>query len=120
MFLILVEPLKKLFKFDKDKHEEISKEQFIMFFNTVINSILEFIPPYLKLLIKLVNDKVKLHFTIEETNYAPVFTVLFFNFLISPRIQEIYNISPSKNITIKNLNRIIRVSFIIYGVEYLL
>ena len=102
-----MEPLKKLFNIDTK--EDFLKEEFIMFFNTVINSILEFIPPYLKLLIKLVNDKVKQHFTIDETNYAPVFTVLFFNFLISPRIQEIYNISPSKYPTIKNLNRIIRV-----------
>jgi hypothetical protein len=56
---------------------------------------------------KLVYVKAKEQFTIEDDNYSPLYTVLIFNFLISPRIQNIYKITSNSNF-FRSLNRLIR------------
>lgn len=88
---------------------------FLMIYENLL-SILDSNTPYvLKILCKVLYDKVKEIFTVDaNTNYYPIFTLLFFNFLISPRIQEIYGISPVKYEVVRVLNRIIRVSRIIF------
>ena len=87
----------------------IDKDQFLNFFYNMIKNISSYIPNILKTLLKLVHEKVNYHFTIDKNNYGPILTLLFFNFFISPRVQEIHNISPLKYTQIRSLNRIIRV-----------
>ena len=53
--------------------------------------------------------KIVLKFYPKEHYYYPLFTFLIFNFLTSPKVQEIYQISPSFNKTVKELNLIIKV-----------
>ncbi len=93
-----------------EKKEVISLEDFMIFFDDVILTISNYMPSILKILLKLVHQKVNEHFTIDTTNYSPMLTLLFFNFFISPRVQEIHNISPSKYPLIRSINRIIRVN----------
>jgi hypothetical protein len=76
-------------------------------------------PSLLKVVLKLVYEKVQEHFTIDKYNYSPLLTLLFFNFYISPRVQEIHKIGPSKSNLIMNLNRVIRVR-LLPKTEYLL
>lgn len=56
---------------------------------------------------KLVYVKAREQFTIDADNYSPLYTVLIFNFLISPRMQNIYKINSNSNF-FRSLNRLIR------------
>jgi len=87
----------------------IEKDEFLLFFNNLIENITSHMPMILKILLRLVHQKVNTLFTIEKSNYGPILTLLFFNFFISPRIQEIHNISPLNYPLIRTLNRILRV-----------
>ena len=87
--------------------EEIIKSDFLEFFDTMLKEIDSFIPGIIRVLIKLVFDKVHEVFTIDRNNYSPIYTMLIFNFFISPRIQDIYNIQ--KHTCIKSINRLLRV-----------
>jgi hypothetical protein len=107
---ILVSPLKRFFGIQLENIEEIDVNSFSQFFYCVLEGIISYMPDLLKISLKLVYTKVNQIFTIEKSNYTPIFTLLFFNFLISPRMQEIHKISPVKNLVIRNMNRIIRVS----------
>ncbi len=42
--------------------------------------------------------------------YSALFTYFFFNFLNSPKLQEIYSLNPAVNKNIKDLNMILRVT----------
>ena len=65
------------------------------------------IPLVLKVLLKLVYIGIRKFFTIDEDNYSPLYTLLFFNFIISPRVLMIYSIDPVKCIYVKTLNKLI-------------
>lgn len=67
----------------------------------------DLIPGILKAILYLVFKLVKEIFTIEEDDYSPIFTMLIFNFYISPKIQEIYKLN-IKYPQIKNINRLLR------------
>jgi hypothetical protein len=113
IYLILVQPVKTFFANllkSNLTNLNIDKVTFLEFFDTVIKNIRTYIPDVLRVLILLVFKQVAKIFTIEPENYAPVYTVIFFNFLLSPRIQEIYEIGVTKYPIIKSLNRIIRVN----------
>jgi hypothetical protein len=107
-----VSPLKRYIGIQLDNLEEIDVEAFNQFFSSVLDGISNHMPNLIKILLKLVYIKVNQTFTIDKSNYSPIFTLLFFNFFISPRIQEIHNISPVKHLIMRNMNRIIRVRVI--------
>jgi len=65
---------------------------------------------------KIIHSGVKEKFTIESNNYHPVYTFLVFNFLTSPRLQEIYQIDQSHK-EILDLNRLLRVKIIFDNVR---
>lgn len=46
----------------------------------------------------------------EESNYSPLFTYLIFNFLCSPRFQDMFGINLSTNKVVKDINLLIKVS----------
>jgi len=101
----LVIQLKKVFGSTNVDFFEI--DSFIMFFDVFLTNLEENIPITLKIMLKLIQDSIKEHFP-NENNYSPLFTYLIFNFFISPKIQEIYNISPGSNKNIREFNRLLR------------
>ena len=102
-----LKPVKKLIDYEKDLVRNITLQEYITIIEEFITNITKTIPLVLKVLLKLVYIGVRKYFTIEEKNYGPLFTLLFFNFLINPRVQMIYNINPIECNYIKNLNRLI-------------
>lgn len=103
-----VKPIKKLIDITKETEKDITREDYDFLMNEMINKLTLTIPNVLKILLKLVYINVRKVFTIEEDNYAPLYTLLIFNFIISPRVQNIYSINSMKNTFIRSLNRLIR------------
>lgn len=89
------------------KVNEITSELLSRFIDCLIDSINEYIPNIIKLVLKLIYIAVIENFTIKETNYSPLYTALFFNFIISPKCQKIYGFSPV-NKNIKNFIRFMK------------
>jgi hypothetical protein len=88
----------------------LTQDEFIIFYEDLLQKMRMYIPNALKIILKLIYENVLEIYSskIQANNFSPVLTILFFNFFISPKIQEIYNISPTKNVLIRNLNRVIR------------
>jgi len=105
-----VKPFKKIFNYETT--EWISKENFIKFFDVFLEKLRKHTPFIIKITLKLVNEYVKKIFKIEPDNISPLYTSYIFNFIMSPRIMDYYDISPSKFLTIRTINRLIRVKFI--------
>ena len=87
---------------------DIKREEFNILMGNIIDTLSTKIPDVLKILLKLLYESVNKHFTIEKNNYAPLYTSLIFNFLISPRIQMLYSINPLNCVFVRSLNRILR------------
>lgn len=103
-----VKPVTKFTDLTEENDKDITKEAFDYLMNEMIDKLTKTIPNVLKILLKLVYIYVRQTFTIEENNYAPLYTLLIFNFIISPRVQSIYNINSMKCTFIRSLNRLIR------------
>jgi hypothetical protein len=86
----------------------ILSDKFQEFFEELCINLVREIPFVLKFMLKIIFENVLEFYTIEKKNYGPLFTYIFFNFFISPKLQEIYSISPMKYPIVKNLNRLIR------------
>ena len=87
---------------------DIKQEEFNTLMEIIIETLSTKIPDVLKILLKLLYESVNQHFTIEKSNYSPLYTSLIFNFLISPRIQMLYSINPLNCVFVRSLNRILR------------
>ena len=103
-----VKPVTKFTDLTEENDKDITKEAFDYLMNEMIDKLTKTIPNVLKILLKLVYIYVRQTFTIEENNYAPLYTLLIFNFIISPRVQSIYSINSMKCTFIRSLNRLIR------------
>ena len=88
--------------------KDITKEDFEILIDEIINKLQLTIPLVLKILLKILYNNVQKYFTIEKDNYSPLYTSLIFNFIISPRVQLLYNINPLKSVFVRSLNRLIR------------
>jgi hypothetical protein len=86
----------------------LTQDEFILFYEDFLLKLKMFIPNVVKIALKLIHQTVIDVYKISPDNYAPVLTALIFNFVISPKMQEIYKISPLKNLMVRNLNRLIR------------
>ena len=102
-----INPLKKLLQ-GVEVDRNINKEEFNNLVTEFITKLKKTIPDVLKILLKLLYESVKKHFTIEKDNYGPLYTTLIFNFIINPKIQYIYNVNSSNNKFIRTLNRLLR------------
>jgi len=83
-------------------------EKFVDLFDCFIESLKSLIQSPIKVMLKLIYDKVLELYPVEKNNYGHLFTYLIFNFIINPNIQDMYNISPSKYQTVKDINRVLR------------
>ena len=103
-----MKPLKQFFEYESKI--EILPEVFKKFFDNFLKKIKKHTPFIIKLVLKLINEYVKKSFKIDADNISPLYTCYIFNFIMSPRIADYYDISPSKFSTIRIINRIIRVN----------
>ena len=103
-----INPLTKVLEGVGDNDRNINKDEFNKLMDEFINKMKKTIPDVLKILLKILYESVKSHFTIEDDNYGPLYTTLIFNFIISPRIQMIYNINSQNKNFIRSLNRLLR------------
>ena len=102
--------MKKNDNINKKKiHNErnITPVEFELFFDEMISGLKQHLPYILKIILKIVYTSVKQHFTIEKDNFRPLNTALIFNFIVNPRIQEIYSINPGKYKFVRTLNRLL-------------
>lgn len=87
----------------------IDKKFFVAFFFEMLSNLKSSLSVYLIVILKIIYKNVNDVFEIEKENYAPLFTALIFNYFVSPKIQEIYGISPKDIPILGQFNRIIRV-----------
>ena len=73
----------------------------------MINRLSETIPHVLRILLKLFHVSIIKYFSVNENDYNALYTALFFNFILNPKIQILYSILPHKSGYIKFLNKII-------------
>ena len=87
---------------------DINKDEFEILIVEIIENLNNTIPLVLKILLKLLYNGVIKYFTIDKNNYAPLYTSLMFNFILSPRVQDLYSINPMNILLVRSLNRLIR------------
>jgi len=87
---------------------DITKEEFNNLFPKILDNLSKEIPDILKMILKSIYESTLTNFTLDKNNYSPLYKCLFFNFLISPRIQMLYSINPLECLFVKSLNRILR------------
>ena len=90
--------------FEKD----FNIENFDKFFQIFIDSIFNTIPDIIKVIMKIIYVFSIKEYNIQKNNYSPIYTFLFFDFYISPKIFDIYKMSFSDYNSIKLLNKVIR------------
>ena len=93
---------------DPKKGRDITVEEYNTLFDEINKGLTENIPHVLRILLKLLYNSIRKFFTIEEDNYGPLYTALIFNFIISPRVQMLYNINSLNCNYIRSLNRLLR------------
>ena len=103
-----INPLNKILE-GLETDRNINNEELDKLLNEFITKSKKNFPPVLKILLKILYESVLAHFTIEKDNYGPLYTTFIFNFIISPRVQIVYNINSQKNNQfIRSLNRLLR------------
>ena len=93
---------------DPKKGRDITVDEYNTLFEEINKGLTENIPHVIRILLKLLYNSIKSHFTIEEDNYSPLYTALIFNFIISPRVQMLYSINSLNCNYIRSLNRLMR------------
>ena len=92
----------------KTNNRDISLEEYNGLMEIVIQKLKTKIPVVLKILLKLLYKSIGKYFTIDKENYSPLFTSLFFNYIINPKVQELYKIDIRNCNFIRSLNRLLR------------
>jgi hypothetical protein len=87
---------------------DINVDEFEILICEIIENLYNTIPQVLKILLKLLYNGVIKYFTIDKNNYAPLYTSLMFNFILNPRVQELYSINPLNILLVRSLNRLVR------------
>ena len=86
----------------------ITKFEFGILFEKMLNKLKETIPFFLRVFLKIVYDNVVNEYpNIKKGDYTPLSSLLFFCYLSNPRNQRIYEIYPNKNLLIKSIYRLI-------------
>jgi hypothetical protein len=104
-------PFKELIeKYDRGEGSSLymTHEEFFSFYEDFLQKIKLFCPNVLKILLKIIYNKVLEVYKISPDNYSPIMTILFFNFFINPKMQDIYDIGPIKNSFILTINKLLK------------
>lgn len=92
-----------------DNENDLTEENFLIFFNLFLRYLQSHTPNIIKILLKLIHITTPVIFTIEKDCFIPIFKILFLNFFISPKIQNIHNFTKNNNIVYK-INNLIKVN----------
>ena len=92
---------------DEDQQKKVSIEDFNSFFDEMINGLFETCPHVLRILLKIFDSNVRKYFSVKENDFNALYTALFFNFIINPRIQSLYSIHSHLSNYIKFLNKLV-------------
>ena len=87
---------------------DINIDEFEILISEIFENLNKTIPLVIKILLKLLYKAVISNFTIEKDNYGPLYTALMFNFILSPRVQDLYSINPMNILLVRSLNRLVR------------
>ena len=79
---------------------------FEVFLNSFITNLTRSLPFIIKILLNIIKNKIKI--ITGEDNYNAIYTVLIFNFFISPTILEFYGLSLIKYKSLRQLTRLLR------------
>ena len=113
-----IKPVKKLLKnagidenckniSEIEDNKMITVEEFNSFFDEMINGLFESTPHVIRILLKIFYNSIIKYFSVKENDYNALYTALFFNFIINPRIQMLYSIHPHKSNYVKFLNKLV-------------
>ena len=92
----------------KTTGRDINVEEYNILFNEIYKGLVDNTPHVIRILLKLLYSSIRNVFTIDEDNYYPLYTALIFNFIISPRVQMLYSMNPTRLTFLRSLNRLIR------------
>ena len=87
---------------------DINRDEFEILIEEISENLYKNIPLIIKLILKLLYNSVNKYYTIDKNNYGPLYTALFFNYIVNPKIQEIYKINPMKILLVRSLNRLVK------------
>ena len=83
-------------------------ETFSQFFGEFVQSMYGKTPFIIKLILKLIHTEINKRYSNVDHNYAPVISSLIINFFISPKVQDVYNLSIVKYKSMRIVNRLVR------------
>ena len=87
---------------------DINREEFELLIIEITENLKDTIPLVIKIILKLLYISVIKFYNIDKNNFGSLYTSLFFNYIVNPKMQDIYNINPNKYLLVRSLNRLIR------------
>lgn len=87
---------------------DINKEEFEILIKEISESLNETMPLIIKIILKFLYNSLIKYYKIDKNNFNPLYTALFFNYIISPKTQEIFEINPMKKLLVRSLNRLVK------------
>ena len=86
----------------------IAKDEFNILLDKIIEKLKINMPLILRIFLKILYENViKEYPNLEKNDYTPLSSLFFFSYLSNPRIQQIFEIFPEKNLFIKSVYRLI-------------
>ena len=87
---------------------DICREDFEILIQEISEILNNTIPLEIKIVLKLLYNSVIKYYNIDKNNYGSLYIALFFNYIVNPKIQEIFDINPMKILLVRSLNRLIK------------
>lgn len=90
------------------KERNITKDEFKILFEKIIEKLNENIPKILKIFLKMIYDNIIIFYpNLEKGDYTPISSLFFFSYISNPRIQKMFDIYPEKCLFIKSFYKLI-------------
>lgn len=90
------------------KERNITKDEFKILFEKIIEKLNENIPKILKIFLKMIYDNIIIFYpNLEKGDYTPISSLFFFSYISNPRIQKMFDIYPEKCLFIKSVYKLI-------------
>ena len=90
------------------KERNITKDEFKILFEKIIEKLNENIPKILKIFLKMIYDNIIIFYpNLEKGDYTPISSLFFFSYVSNPRIQKMFDIYPEKCLFIKSVYKLI-------------
>jgi len=87
---------------------DINKEEFEILIKEISESLNETMPLIIKIILKFLYNSLIKYYKIDKNNFNPLYTALFFNYIISPKTQEMFEINPMKILLVHSLNKLVK------------